>query len=543
MPSQAASQNDVNYSDDDRPAKPTVDAAPSEMKNVHNLEDIAPPKQEVEVCHVKPSAEDQIRVSQVDDVATFAALESPQSRSQERQDHESNRQIVINVVSLAFPLNISQLAQLSILLVMMSAIGEFGTHALGGASLANGLMNATGYAFGGGLAGALETLLSHCYGHNPKSLLFGTHLQRMILLQLIVALPLGLLIANIGSILVWAGQSPDVVAYTSEYALIGVWALVPFMFLEVMRRYYAAQHMSHPFTVIIVVAAVLNIPLQHYLPAALGFVGAPIGWLILLVNMDVALVGYLVVTGLYRNTWGGWNRSALRHWGPMVKLAFPSLAMTLCEWSAMEINTIAAGFAPAHDLAAFTITVQTAITLWTMPAGNYIAASVLVGNCIGERRPILARTYAIACLGVSFVISCFSVAVMLLLGERLPQFFSDDPVVIATFMRWRWWCAAFHFGDAYQSTMLGIFRGMGKQDLGARCVTISFVVIGLGLGFVLFFSGAMDVQALWLGPLVGVYTAGVPLFTYYFRTTDWALLEAHGTDVPKDVAEEEEAMD
>ncbi|CUE65690.1 transmembrane protein, putative, partial [Bodo saltans] len=369
-----------------------------------------------------PSPSDEMDVG-VDAGQRRAPSSHPYSPTQQ---HESIATIVRRILVLGFPFNVSQVSQLSITLVMFAAVGQFGSEALGGAALANGLMNATGYAFGAGLSGALETLLSHCYGHNPKSLLFGTHAQRMILLQLIVALPLGLLIANIGSILVWMGQSPDVVAFTTQYALIGVWALVPFMFLEVMRRYYATQHVSTPITVIIVVAAVLNIPLQHYLPSALGFVGAPIGWLILLVTMDLALVGYLVVTGLYRNTWGGWNRSALRHWGPMVKLAFPSLIMTLCEWSAMEINTIASGFAPPTELAAFTIMMQTALTMWTMPAGNYIAAAVLVGNCIGERRPLLGRTYAIVCLAISFAISCCSVSIMLLLGEALPRCFTDD---------------------------------------------------------------------------------------------------------------------
>lgn len=519
----------------------TPDKASKVQKSlVHDLEDV--------VLENRCGSSDLRRQSAVieDDVAS-APPASPQELTNPHklsvQQHESIPRIVLNILTLGFPLNISQMAQLSILLVMMSSIGKFGTNALGGASLANGLMNATGYAIGAGLSGALETLLSHSFGHNPKSLLYGTHAQRMVLLLLVVALPLGFLIAHIGAILVRLGQPAEVVLYTADYALVGLWALIPFMLLEVLRRYYAAQHLSNSFTIAIVIGAVINIPLQQFLPAQLGFIGAPIAWLILLILIDTGLILYLLLTGLYKNTWGGWSRAALCHWGPMVRLAVPSLAMTLCEWTALEINTILAGFAPPHDLATFAITVQTAITMWTMPAGNYIAASVLVGNCVGERRPVLGRTYAITSLVVSFFISCFSTTVVLLLGERLPRFFSENPLVIESFMKWRWWVITFHFGDAFQSTMLGIFRGIGNQVAGAKVVGLSFGVVGVPIGLVLFFSGLMDVQALWLGPLLGVYTVGCPLFWYYFTRTEWALLEPHGTEVPKDIVEEEEMMD
>jgi multidrug resistance protein, MATE family len=522
----------LDYDDvsDTTPVAPAVQATELEHVMYHRREVPAP--------HSVTIQEEALRTVQDEETASAP----PASPNTSLPQNESIPRIIINLLTLGLPLNVSQVAQLSILLVMMSAIGTFGTNALGGASLANGLMNATGYAFGAGLSGALETLLSHSFGHNPKSLLYGTHAQRMSLLLLVVAVPLGCVIAHIGAILLRLGQPAQVVVYTADYALVGLWALIPFMLLEVLRRYYAAQHLSTSFTVAMVLGAAVNVPLQQGLTGQLGFIGAPIAWMILLIAMDAGLIMYLLVTGLYRDTWGGWNRSALCHWGPMLRLAIPSLAMTMCEWTALEVNTVLAGFAPPIDLATFAITVQMAITMWTMPSGNYIAASVLVGNRIGERRPILGRTYAVCALIVSFIIAWCNVFGVLALGERLPRFFSENPLVIERFMKWRWWVIAFHFGDSFQSTMLGIFRGMGRQVDGAKVVGLSFGVVGVPIGLGLFFSGMMDVQALWLGPLVGVYAVGGPLFCYYFRKTEWALLEPHAEEVPKVILLEEEEM-
>lgn len=55
-----------------------------------------------------------------------------------------------------WPLTLSTLAQFSLNVVIISVVGKFvGLAELGGASLALGLVNATGFAFGAGLCGAL----------------------------------------------------------------------------------------------------------------------------------------------------------------------------------------------------------------------------------------------------------------------------------------------------------------------------------------------------------------------------------------------------
>lgn len=454
---------------------------------------------------------------------------------------ESSATIVLNILRLGMPLNASQVAQYSIILVMMTYVGRFGVAALGGATLGMSLLNATGYAFGAGLCGALETLLSHSFGHNPKSHLFGTHAQRMILLLLCVSVPLGLLMANIDEIMRYFGQAEEVIYYTTMFSRISIFGLVPYMLLQVTQRYFAAQHLSTALTVSVVVAAALNPFLQYAMTTLFGYKGAAVSWVIIITGMNLGLVAYLIISKKYTNTWGGWDRDALRNWKPMITLAMPSLAMTFSEWAAMEINGLCSGFAPTKQLAAYSVTVQLAITLWTMPSGIYIAMAVLIGNKLGEGNRAAAKAYTYHGILVVFVISVVDMFVaVVVLGDIVPRLFTTDEEVIAMYMNpLRWVVAGWHIGDAFQSNMLGILRGLGMQHRGAIGAS-GLGLIGVPAGLLLFFVGKQPVWALLVGPAIGVYGFGIPIYLYTLRTIDWDNIPLrHEESLPAELLEEE----
>lgn len=476
-----------------------------------------------------------------------SSTESKKENASNEPHTLSNREILKDILRLGLPMNISQLSGLSITTVTLMFAAKYGATALGGASLALGMMNATGYSFASGLCGALETLLSHSYGRNPTSKVYGLHAQRMCLLLLIVSIPLAFLLANIDVLLVSLGQSPLVVAYTARYCRITMFALPAMMMLELLRRYYAAQHLSTSLVMCIVGAALIN-PLLQWLCTSetlgLGYDGAPLAWSVLTCLMVLGLFLYLVGSGAYKSTWGGWSSDVFTHWGPMLKLAMPSLGMTFSEWAAMEINGLCSGFAPETDLAAFAIIVQAAIFMWNLPSGVYMASAVLIGNRIGEGSPLLARRYCMISILVVFAMALLNVFLLIMLGPWFVSLFTDDPVVTQVALSMRWYVVLFHPGDSFQSNMMGILRGMGMQRRGAIGITLSFGIVGVPFGIFLFLAVGMDVSSLWIGPAVGVYLVGLPIYVWTLLTVDWTKLEAHhGDDVPADIDDEETEID
>ncbi|KAH9599321.1 Multi antimicrobial extrusion protein [Trypanosoma melophagium] len=432
------------------------------------------------------------------------------------------------IILISIPLNIAQLAQFSINVAIIAVVGQLGVNELGGASLAYGLINATAFAFASGFCGALETVLSHTYGRDPKSKMYGIYSQRMSLILLIVGLLLSPIILFVDRLLLLVGQTPEVVKYTGEFCRIAVWGLFPVMALELLRRYFACQHLNKVLSINLTVAAVLFPFLLVLLVKLFGFFGAPFGWCVLMTCMSGSLWLYLVITRKYKDTWGGWDDAAYRNWGPLLALAIPSMAMMLSEWVALEINNICAGFGTPEELAAFGITFQLSGVCWSNAAGTYIAASVLVGNAIGEGKPLLARKIAFCALITTVSIALLNLIIVTLVKDLFPYIFTDSEEVVSIVHSLLKYFFVYHTFDAFQSCMMGVLRGCGMQKQGAIVILFVYSIVGVPLGVFLFLKTSFGIEALWLGPATGVTLVGFPCYVYMlFRLIKWESLKVH----------------
>ncbi|ORC87739.1 uncharacterized protein TM35_000201480 [Trypanosoma theileri] len=448
------------------------------------------------------------------------------------------------IILISIPLNLAQLAQFSINVSIISVVGKLGVNQLGGASLGYGLINATAFAFASGFCGALETVLSHTYGRDPKSKMYGIYAQRMTLMLLLVGLFLSPIILFIDRILLWLGQDPDVVQYTGEFCRAAVWGVFPVMALELLRRYFACQHLNNILSINLMVGAVLFPFLLIFLVNIFGFIGAPFGWCILMICMSGGLWLYLVITRKYKDTWGGWDDAAYKHWGPLLALAIPSMGMMLSEWVSLEINNICAGFGTPEELAAFGITFQLSGVCWSNAAGTFIAASVLVGNAIGEGKPKLARTIAYCSLITTISIAIFNLIIVSLVKDIFPYMFTDSEKVVKIVHSLLKYFFVYHTFDAFQSCMMGVLRGCGMQKQGAIVILFVYSIVGVPLGVFLFLKMSFGIEALWLGPAFGVTVIGFPCYVFMLlRVIKWDSLKPHTDHHELDYVMEEEKED
>ncbi|EPY26132.1 multidrug resistance protein, MATE family [Strigomonas culicis] len=442
------------------------------------------------------------------------------------------------------PLGLAAVAQFSIGTALFSLVGRMvGTEQLGATTLAFGLLYATAFSASAGCCGALETLLSHSYGHDPNSKLYGVYSQRMAILLLIVAFLFGPLLAYADVILTSIGQNVVVARYTGEFCRIALFGVYPAMVLELLRRYFACQHMNNPLSVNLVCGAAIFPFLLFALISMFDYTGAPLGWVILQILMPASLFVYLWKTKRYTKTWGGWSKSALTNWGPMLKLAIPSCAMLLSEWAALEVNSIFAGFAPPSHLAAHSIVYQTSALMWNLTSGLYIVVTVLVGNAIGRGQNRFARRCALYCLVMTLCFSLVNIAVIFSLRHVIPYVFTTNQESIDLYEKLLKYFFVYHIFDLFQSCMMGVLRGCGLQTIGAVFIAIVYSVVGVPVGAVLFFKMDMGVAALWFGPAFGVTCIGFPSYVYlFFRYIKWDELTAVKEDGLSLGSEEDERV-
>lgn len=488
--------------------------------------------------------------------AASVALSNPEA---EMSEDISMTEIMKKFFFLGYPVSLSSLATFSLNLVIIMVIGRMlDIQAMGGASLALGLVNATGFAFGAGLCGALETVLSHSFGHflreeerlkaaaeavaardgtevapiAPHTLhIYGIYAQRMVLILIVAAIPLGFILCFADAFLAAVGQSPTIVHYTGMWCRWGVFGIPAAMGFQLMQRYYSCQHLTKPLPVALFAAALVNPLLQYVFVKMFGFSGSPIAWLLLMTGTVGGLIAYMRFTGIYKKTWGGWDIRCTQNLGSLVGIALPSMGMMLSEWVALEVNGLAGGYGEPAELGAYTITLQIFGIMWAMGSGVMILTSVFVGNAVGERKPMLARRIAFTAIVVVVCVAAFDVAMCLILEPYIPAFFvkAEEVELVAPIYRQLMWVVMpYHFFDVFQSTVMGVFRGCEMQKLGAVVVSIAFCVVGVPLSFLLFFYYKIGIRALWIGPFVGVAGVGAPIYIFILlRYIKWEELKPH----------------
>lgn len=443
-------------------------------------------------------------------------------------------------ILLGYPLSISVLAQFSMNAAILAVVGRYiGVVEMGGASLALGMVNATGFAFGSGLCGAMETVLSQTYGKfmqrkrlgelGPDATvpMYGIYAQRMVIILLIAAIPLGIVLCFTDTLLTAVGESPEVTYYTGVFCRIAVLGVPLAMGFQLVQRYYSCQHVTKPLSVTMVSGAIVNPILQIVLVKMFGFVGSAIGWLLLFFGINASLLAYLRYTGLYKLTWGGWCRKGMKNIKPLAKIALPSMGVMMSEWVALEINFLAAGFATPNELAAYSITYQVFGFVWGFASGIIVLTSVFVGNAIGEGKPLLARRLAFMTILLVFCVTIVNGILLFLVNPYLPYLFTKDPEVADIYRRLMYIVLPYQMVDGFQSVVMGILRGCGLQKVGVVIITTAFCVVGVPLSFILFFHFEIGVKALWIGPFTGASCVGVPSYLYLlFRYIDWENLKA-----------------
>ncbi|KPA86417.1 hypothetical protein ABB37_00591 [Leptomonas pyrrhocoris] len=446
----------------------------------------------------------------------------------------STAKLVSVVVVRSLPLGLAAVAQMSINVVLVAMTGRMvGEAALGATTLACGLLNATAFSFAAGFSGALETVLSHSYGRDPNSKLFGVYAQRMSLMLLVVSAFVGPILAFSDSFLIAIGQNVHVAHHTGQFCRVALFGVYSVMLLEMMRRYFACQHLNTQLSVNLIVGAV-SFPFVLWVCLKLfGFHGAAIGWVILMACMPSSLFIYLYATGKYKKTWGGWDPAALANWRPLLRLAFPSMAMMMSEWMSLEINLIMAGFASTNDLAAFSIVYQCSGVVWSLTSGVFIESAVLIGNALGQGKPQFAKRCAFICLGSSMGFALVNIAVLLLFHQYIPRLFTDSEEVYDTYHQLLPFFVVYHFFDCIQSCMMGVLRGCGLQTLGAASIALVYSIVGVPVGAIVFFCTNVGIRALWMGPAFGVTVVGFPLYVFLFKFyIPWEKLENRENEIP-----------
>lgn len=197
------------------------------------------------------------------------------------------------------------------------------------------------------------------------------------------------------------------------------------------------------------------------------------------------------------------NKLSFQGWGEFLKLGCPSMLMSLVEGSAFELLTVYAGFIGVTELGANSILANLSFVFYMIPLGIGIAANATIGKELGannvSRAIEISRTVGLLCI----ICAVLLVVIILIFFRSILRLYTSNhdlisasysviiPFIITT------------FADTIQGSLKGIFRALGKQQVAANILIITFGVISNITAPILAFYFDMGLQGIWFGFALG----------------------------------------
>ncbi|KAL5079525.1 hypothetical protein RYX36_007946 [Vicia faba] len=455
-----------------------------------------------------------------------------------RNSKEEDRRELIEEVKkqlwLSGPLVSVTLLNFGINLISVMFVGHLGELALSGASMATSFASVTGFSLLVGMASALDTLCGQSYGAKQYRML-GVHMQRAMLILMIVAIPLAVIWANTRSILILLGQDTEISAEAGNYAKLMVPCLFAYGLLQCLNRFLQAQNIVFPMMFSSAVTTLLHLPVCWFMvyKSGLGSRGAAIAnsisyW----INVTILSL-YVKFSPSCKNTWHGFSRDALalNNIPIFLKLAIPSAVMVCLEMWSFELMVLLSGLLPNPKLetSVLSICLNTSSAIWMIPFGLSGAISIRVSNELGAGNPRAARLAVCVVVVIAIIESIVVGAVLLLIRNIWGYAYSNEEEVVKYVGTMLPILAVSNFLDGLQCVLSGTARGCGWQKIGAYVNLGAYYLVGIPAAILLAFVLHVGGKGLWLGITCALIVQVFSLMIITIRT-DWEKEAKKATD-------------
>ncbi|KAK9278099.1 hypothetical protein L1049_027657 [Liquidambar formosana] len=433
---------------------------------------------------------------------------------------------------LAVPLTVATVLQFCLHVISVMFVGHISELALAGASMAISFASVTGFSLLMGMASALDTLCGQSYGAEQYQML-GIHMQRSMLVQLLVSILLSAIWANTGPILVAMGQDPHISKEAGLFARLMIPNTFAFGLIQCILRFLQTQKIVFPVVISSAVTLLLHIVVCWILvfKSGLGFRGAPVANSISFWFNGILLALYVKYSSSCAKTWTGFSKEALHNIIAYLGLAIPSALMVCLELWSFELLVLLSGLLPNPKLetSVLSIIFNTASILYMLTFGFSGAVSTRVSNELGAGKPEAARLASCVVVVMAIIEGLVAGLVVIMIRNVWGYAYSNEREVIRYVASMMFLLAASNFLNGVQCVLSGIARGCGWQKIGALINLGSYYLVGLPCAVVLAFAFHMGGKGFWLG-IICALTVQVLAFLVITIRTNWGKEEKKATE-------------
>ncbi|XP_062078603.1 protein DETOXIFICATION 16-like isoform X2 [Humulus lupulus] len=373
------------------------------------------------------------------------------------------------------------------------------------------------------MASALETFCGQSYGAKQYHML-GIHMQRGMIVLLVVSIPLAIIWFNAGQILLFLGQDPEISAEAGRYARFMIPSIFAYAVTQCHTKFLQTQNNVVPMMITAGITTLLHFFICWFLvfKSGLGNRGAAMANAISYWINALSLVLYVRISPSCKSTWTGFSMEAFHGIIKFLKLSIPSAVMLTLEIWSFEMMVLLSGFLPNPKLetSVLSISLNTCALVYMVPLGLSGVISTRVSNELGAGRPQIARLAL--CVTLCMVVTEGTLlAAVMILGRRMWGYcYSREEEVVDYVGQMMILISISQFFDGIQSILSGSVRGSGRQKIGAFANLAAYYLVGIPVAIVLAFVFHIGGKGLWMGIIVALIMQALCLaiLTIY---TDW----------------------
>ena len=421
------------------------------------------------------------------------------------------------MLRLAWPLVLTNLAQIALTTTDVLVLGRVGPHALAAATLGVNLYFAV-LIFAIGLVTATAPMMAEALGRKRHALRDVRRTFRQGLWSaLIVSLPAWLLLWHAETVLLAFGQEPQLAADAQTFTRALQWGFLPSLGFVALRSFVAA--LERPAWALLVTAIAIGFNIAANWALVFGHLGLPplglqgSGLATTLSNTFLFVVLALIVgfgrTFRRYHLFGRWWRPDWPRFIALWRLGVPIGATMAFEITVFNAAVFAMGWFGQASIAAHSIAIQIAAISFMVPIGLSQAATVRVALANGARNRdgITRAGWTAFTLGILFnVTTC---AILLIAPRRLIGAFiaTDDPAnaaVVELAVSFLFCAALFQIADGAQAVGAGMLRGLQDTRMPMLYAALGYWGVGMPLGLLLAFQAGLKGLGVWIGLAAGL---------------------------------------
>jgi len=422
--------------------------------------------------------------------------------------------------TLALPIILAQLAQISMGFVDTLMVGRLGNEALAAIALGTSVYFLA-FIVGMGVMFAVGPTVSQAYGAGDLETA-GRATRQSFYLALLLTLPALLLFWQVEPLLRLMGQRESAVELATGYLHAIAWGFLPGLWMTGLRGLLEGIARPRPVMVIALFGVGLNVLANYTLMfgnfgfPALGLVGT--GWASAFVYWTTFLLtAFYVHRSLPRlKVFTRLRQPDLKMLRELFTVGWP-IGLTLgFESGLFSCTALLMGLLGTVQLAAHQIAIQSASFTFMVPVGLAAATAVRVGQAAGRKDVRGARRAGWVGMGLSVGFMTLTALTFWLLPERVVSLYLDveapaNGAVVRAAVQFLAFAAAFQVFDGLQVSAAGALRGLKDTRVPMFISLFSYWGIGLTTGTLLAFGAGLGGRGLWLGLVVGLMAAALLL--------------------------------